>query len=110
MRSVPTLRHTVPLLVVAMLIGCGMTSDMEGTSAEPAEEAPVASQPTEPAPLDVESVSARLEAGEDITLLDVRTAEELERDGAIEGYLHIPIDELEGRLAEVPREKPIVAY
>lgn len=107
MRSVLRLRHTVPLLVVAMFAGCGVASDTEGTASE---EAPEASQPAEPAPLDVESVSARLEAGEDITLLDVRTTEELERDGAIEGYLHIPIDELEGRLAEVPREKPIVAY
>ncbi len=60
--------------------------------------------------LNVEQVSERLAVGEEITLLDVRTREELTTDGAIEGYLHIPIDELEARLAEVPKDKPIVAY
>ena len=64
----------------------------------------------EPKQLDAADVAARLEAGEDIFLLDVRTPEEITQDGAIEGYTHIPIDELEGRLAEVPTDKPIVAY
>ena len=81
----------------------------EETAASP-EGDPAASEPAVPKELDVEDVAARLEAGEDITLLDVRTLAELESDGAIEGYLHIPIDELEARIGEVPTDKPIVAY
>ena len=96
----------------ALALGCGESAD-EGAEpgnagsevAEMADSAPAA--PTE---LDVESVAARIEGGEDIFLLDVRTPEELRDDGVIAGYTHIPIDELEGRLAEVPRDKPIVAY
>jgi len=70
----------------------------------------MATEVAAPTELDVGNVSTRLAGGEDIFLLDVRTPEELVQDGAIEGYTHIPIDELEGRLAEVPRDKPIVAY
>lgn len=94
------------LAVACGSLGCSEPPE-EGASAEPeaAETAPV--DPTE---LDVEGVAARLAAGEEIFLLDVRTSEELVEDGAIEGYTHIPIDELGSRLAEVPRDKPIVAY
>lgn len=41
-----------------------------------------------------------------IHLLDVRTAEELE-EAALPGALHIPLHELPGRHAELPRDKPI---
>lgn len=86
--------------------GGGESSD---TAASPEGEA-MATEVAAPTELDVENVATRLAGGEDIFLLDVRTPEELVQDGAIEGYTHIPIDELEGRLAEVPRDKPIVAY
>ena len=94
------------LAVACGLLGCSEPPE-DGASAEP--EA-VASAPEDPTELDVEGVAARLDAGEDIFLLDVRTSEELVQDGAIEGYTHIPIDELGSRLAEVPKDKPIVAY
>ncbi|MBM4073182.1 MAG: CoA-disulfide reductase [Planctomycetes bacterium] len=42
-------------------------------------------------------------------LLDVRTQEEFAR-GHIVGAVHIPVDELRSRLAEVPREQRIAAY
>ncbi len=93
------------LALVAM--GCG--SVPEAASDADAEQASAAA-PAEPTELDVDGVAARLAAGEDIFLLDVRTPEELQQDGAIEGYAHIPIADLEGRLAEVPKDKPIVAY
>lgn len=90
--------------LAALVAGCG------SEPAEVAEAEPPAAEVSEPRELDAGEVAGRLAAGEDIFLLDVRTPEELEQDGAIEGYTHIPIDELEGRLAEVPRDKPIVAY
>lgn len=94
------------LAATAGLAGCGEAPEPAATAAEE----PASSAPAAPKELDVEEIAARLDAGEDITLLDVRTSAELERDGAIEGYLHIPIDELETRLAEVPKDKPLVAY
>jgi hypothetical protein len=47
-------------------------------------------------------------AGSDVLLLDVRTPEEIEEQGTVEGYLNIPIEELEARLDEVPRDRPIL--
>ena len=43
-------------------------------------------------------------------LLDVRRPEELVEHGAIEGYVNIPIDDLEGRVSEVPKDRKVVVY
>ena len=51
---------------------------------------------------------ARLRKG-DVVLVDVRPAEEFAA-GHIEGARSIPIDELEGRLAELPADREVVAY
>jgi phage shock protein E len=42
-------------------------------------------------------------------LLDVRTPEEF-AEGHIAGAINIPLDELEGRLSEVPTDAPVVVY
>lgn len=45
----------------------------------------------------------------ELTLLDVRSAEEFEGpDGRIRGSLLIPLPELEGRLGELPADRPVV--
>jgi rhodanese-related sulfurtransferase len=67
-----------------------------------------------PAPEEKEPV--RVEASEidkvlsqaDALLLDVREPEEIHELGTIEGYLNIPIDQLESRLDEIPRDKTIL--
>jgi rhodanese-related sulfurtransferase len=41
-------------------------------------------------------------------LLDVREPGEIEELGTIEGYVNIPIDELESRLGELPKDKTIL--
>lgn len=41
-----------------------------------------------------------------VTLLDTRTAEEY-ADGHAEGFINLPVDELRGRMKEVPPEKPV---
>lgn len=46
---------------------------------------------------------AHAHAGESPLVLDVRTAEELAGAGWIDGARHIPLRELPGRLAEIPR-------
>ena len=50
----------------------------------------------------------RLRSG-DVVLVDVRPAEEFAA-GHIEGALSIPIDELEGRLDDLPADREVVAY
>lgn len=80
----------------------------EQSAAEQAEPAP--ETPAEPVRFDSDELAARLEAGEDIFLLDVRTPEELEEHGLIEGAVNIPIDDLEARLAEVPKDRPVAVY
>jgi rhodanese-related sulfurtransferase len=51
---------------------------------------------------------ARMKSG-DVVLVDVRPSEEFEA-GHIPGARSVPLDELEERLAELPREREVVAY
>ncbi len=44
----------------------------------------------------------------EIFFLDVREPKELEELGTIKGYVNIPLDQLEKRVAEVPKNKLIV--
>lgn len=55
-----------------------------------------------------DQLETRLRDG-DLVLVDVRPREEYEA-GHIEGALSIPIDELAGRLAELPSDSEVVAY
>ena len=43
-----------------------------------------------------------------IFFLDVREPKELTELGTIKGYVNIPLGQLEGRLAEIPKDKLIV--
>ena len=58
--------------------------------------------------IDGDELRARL-AREDVVVVDVRPAEEY-ASGHIAGARSIPIDELEQRLQEVPRDREVVAY
>jgi NADPH-dependent 2,4-dienoyl-CoA reductase/sulfur reductase-like enzyme/rhodanese-related sulfurtransferase len=59
--------------------------------------------------VDWETIAAAPQAQFQPFLLDVRTPAEFAA-GAIPGSINIPVDELRGRLAELPKGKPIVAY
>ena len=45
-----------------------------------------------------------------LILLDVRTPQEWTFDGRIDGATLIPIDEIEGRTAELPHDAEIIVY
>ncbi len=60
-------------------------------------------------PMSREELLTRLEAGEPLVVVDVRPAEEY-RAAHIPGAVSIPLDELEKRLRELPRNGQIVAY
>ena len=89
------------LAALALGWGCG--------GGEPAAEEPAATEAAapEPAPrVEAADIDAALANG--AVLLDVRTDEELAEHGTIEGYVHIPIDELEARIGELPAGVPIL--
>jgi len=56
-----------------------------------------------------EALKARLDAGEAILVVDVRSAEAY-RAEHIAGAVHIPLAEVERRLAEFPKDRDIVFY
>ncbi|HSG73323.1 MAG TPA: MBL fold metallo-hydrolase, partial [Planctomycetaceae bacterium] len=51
----------------------------------------------------------KLEAGEALTVLDIRAAKERD-SGAIEGSLNIPLNHLTERLEEIPRNRTLVVH
>ena len=101
------MKRTLPLGAVALaaaVLGWGC-----GGGGEPAAEEAAATEEAapEPAPrVEAEDIDAALANG--ALLLDVRTDEELAEHGTIDGFVHIPIDELEARIGELPAGVPIL--
>lgn len=56
----------------------------------------------------IAQMKARITAGEAF-FLDVRTVQEYE-NGHLPGATNIPVDEIPHRLAEIPRDKPVICY
>jgi rhodanese-related sulfurtransferase len=59
-------------------------------------------------PCDAEELRRRMRAGE-VTVVDVRPEDEY-RSGHLEGAISIPVQELERRIAELPRTREVIAY
>ncbi len=85
-----------------LLTACG--SQDAGSSAETPNESVEAV--AEPPKLTGDELAATI--AQDVLVLDVRRPEEIEQYGTTVGSLNIPIDELEARLGEVPRDKPVL--
>ena len=95
MRRLPVLAALLLLPTLAM----AQTSATSGQAAQPA-------QPNAPK-MASDDVMALLEKGA-VFFLDVREPKELEELGTFEGYVNIPLGQLEKRLAEVPKDKAII--
>ena len=65
--------------------------------------------PAEVMPISVERVYEIVTGGEDYFILDVRNLDEY-KEGHIEVAVLIPVSELEGKLNELPKDKPIITY
>ena len=114
------------LIVLIGIVGissAGCQSQPQGTAAdEPAREATAesasgsagesatsgAASPTAEAPRITADQLVDVFEGSNVFLLDVRNPEEIEEVGTVEGYTNIPIDELEARLDELPKDRPIL--
>jgi hydroxyacylglutathione hydrolase len=71
----------------------------------------MAGQPSEAVELvTAQTLCQRLERGDVAWFLDVRSEEELENEGEIEGGHHIHITELPNHLSEIPHDRPIYVF
>lgn len=100
MRHLLTLTFLFALLVLA---ACG-TSAPTQTSSQPA-----------PGPgfstINVNDLKARLDSGEPLRVLDVRTPEEFTQDGHVPGATLLPLQELDARIGELTdKDEPIACF
>lgn len=58
--------------------------------------------------IDARTLQQKLAAADPPLVVDVRNAPELTIEGRIEGSVHIPMNELPARIAEVPEDREIV--
>jgi predicted sulfurtransferase len=54
-----------------------------------------------------DELKARLDKGEKVLVIDVRSDEEI-KTGSIPGAVHIPMEQLEARMKDVPRDVQLV--
>jgi len=58
--------------------------------------------------LTADELGKLLEQKDKVFFLDVRPPAEIESLGSVKGYVNIPLDQLESRLSEIPKDKLIV--
>ena len=59
----------------------------------------------------VDELGKRMDAGEDFVFIDTRNPQAwAQSDTTLPEALRIPLDSLEQRLSEIPKNKPIVTY
>jgi len=66
-----------------------------------AQRSPTAKQTT------ADALKAKLDKGEQVLVIDVRSDDEV-KSGSIPGAIHIPMDELEARMRDVPKDVQLV--
>lgn len=87
-RNINKIRLILVALLVAMLAGCGQSPAGAGADISVDE-------------------ALRLWQNKEAIIIDVRTPGEY-RDGHIPGVVNIPLDELEKRIGEIPKDKKVV--
>lgn len=76
--------------------------------ADPRQQQPATQAPQPKAQkMASDDVMTLLEKGE-VFFLDVREPGELEELGTLEGYVNIPLGQIEKRLSEIPKDKAII--
>jgi len=103
-----------PSSVAAALLVAALAFPAQAAAQQPSSSQPAIQVPSNlPPPVseenrvkgdDIDNVLAKA----NVILLDVREPWELEKYGAREGYINIPIGQLEKRLNELPKDKTIL--
>jgi rhodanese-related sulfurtransferase len=63
-----------------------------------------------PGAIDPKEFLARVDANDGTVFLDVRTDAEIAKLGALKGSVHIPLDQLDARLADLPKDQEVLVY
>ncbi len=92
---------TLPVALIG-LSACGNSTT--------SNSAPTGTQEQLPMDMTVQDVAARLNRGDDVMVLDVRSPEEYVQDGHVKGSVLIPLPDLALRLKEVPTNRPIACF
>jgi len=95
------LRLTLLLATALLFVACG---------AAPQTAAPAAPPRASYTTISVSELKARMDAGEDLLVLDVRSPEEYTQDGHIAGATLIPLPELPQRMGELDADQPIACF
>jgi len=59
--------------------------------------------------MDIDDLKRSLDAGATVLLIDVREDHEV-ASGSIPGAIHIPVDELESRMSDIPKDVRLVFF
>ncbi len=102
-----------PAVLAFALLGQSPPAQPQSAPQQKPERPPIVIPPDTPPPVGEElrvkpdDIDALLAEGK-VLLLDVREPWELEENGTIEGYVNIPLSQLEKRLSELPKDKAIL--
>ena len=88
-------------IFLALVVGVALSGAIVRT-----QEGAGARAQTPPDRVTVEELKAMLAEGRPVHVLDVPGA----ADKKIKGASHVPLDQLESRLSELPRDKEVVTY
>ncbi|NJN16573.1 MAG: rhodanese-like domain-containing protein [Oscillochloris sp.] len=99
------MRALKTFLLAALLLFTGACA-AASPSASPQAAAPAGGYTT----ISVADLKARLDSGEPLVVLDVRTPEEFTGDGHVAGATLIPLPELGQRMAELDKDAPTACF
>jgi rhodanese-related sulfurtransferase len=102
-------------LAKRLLKRLGGENDQAASPPRPVQERPQAPSPVPQTDLSniecgAQELRERVEAGEEVVIVDVREQHELDATGVIEGALHIPLREISVRWEELKEANEIVCY
>jgi rhodanese-related sulfurtransferase len=61
-----------------------------------------------PSRISADDLKKRIDEKKDLFFIDVRTPQEIQELGSLKGYVNIPVDQIESRLSEIPKNRYIV--
>jgi len=103
------MKQTLAALLLLAATGLSAAAQQQSSPLTPEQQQQISKMPSMPEDKrvktdDIDSVMSK----SDVLLLDVREPKEIEELGGYEGAINIPVTQLEKRLGELPRDKPIL--
>src|SRR4026207_1279593 len=63
-----------------------------------------------PTEIKIDDLKQKYDKGAKLFYLDVREPKELEDLGTLKGFVNIPLSQVEARMSEIPKDRPVVVY